>query len=241
MSGTKNPVTARRGPSLNLILTAVVVVVAAAVIGGILLANRSSGASGGGVPDERLMPANAHTLSKVEGDRVTLVEFLDYQCPACASYYANVTKKLEQDYQGRITIVTRNYPLQMHPLALPSAKAAEAAAKQGKYKEMYHALYDGFESWAVDGKTTSSDTAAATAVFEEYARTLGLDVEKFRADMSSADVQAVIDRDLADGQALGVSSTPTFFLNGEKFTPTGKTYPDVDRELRAKIDAALGG
>ncbi|CAL9451890.1 hypothetical protein SUDANB95_02448 [Actinosynnema sp. ALI-1.44] len=241
MSGTKNPVTARRGPSLNLILTAVVVVVAAAVIGGILLTNRSSGAGGGGVPDERLVPANAHTLSTVEGGKVTLVEFLDYQCPACASYYANVTKKLEQDYQGRITIVTRNYPLQMHPLALPSAKAAEAAAKQGKYKEMYHALYDGFQDWAVDGKTTSSDTAAATARFEEYAKTLGLDVEEFRADMASADVQAVIDRDLADGQALGVSSTPTFFLNGEKFTPTAKTYPDVDRELRAKIDAALGG
>lgn len=239
MSGTKNPVTARRGPSLNLILTAVVVVVAAAVIGGILLVNRSSGANG--APDERLVPANAHTLSRVEGGKVTLVEFLDYQCPACAAYYANVTKKLEQDYQGRITIVTRNFPLQMHPLALPAAKAAEAAAKQGKYREMYHALYDGFQTWAVNGRSTSTDAAAATAKFEEYAKNIGLDVEKFRADSASPDVQAVIDRDLADGQALGVSSTPTFFLNGEKFTPSGDTYADVDRELRAKIDQALGG
>ncbi|XVV07438.1 DsbA family protein [Actinosynnema sp. CA-248983] len=241
MSGTNNPVTARRGPSLNLILTAVVVVVAAAVIGGILLVNRSSGANGGAAPDERLVPADAHTLSRVEGGKVTLVEFLDYQCPACAAYYANVTKKLEQDYQGRITIVTRNFPLQMHPLALPAAKAAEAAAQQGKYQEMYHALYDGFQTWAVDGRATSTDTAAATAKFEEYAGTIGLDLAKFRADSASPEVQAVIDRDLADGQALGVTSTPTFFLNGEKFTPSGDTYADVDRELRAKIDQALGG
>ncbi|MFI9816527.1 DsbA family protein [Saccharothrix variisporea] len=241
MAGTKNnPVTARRGPSLNLILTAVVVVVAAAVIGGVLLANRSSG-TGGTAQDERLVPPGAHTLSSVEGGKVTLVEFLDYQCPACAAYYANITKKLEQDYQGRITIVTRNYPLQMHPLAQPAAKAAEAAARQGKYKEMYHALYDGYQSWAVDGRDTSDDTAAATAKFEEYAKGIGLDLEKFRADVSSAEVKGVIDRDTADGQALGVDSTPTFFLNGKRFEPTGGTYPDVDRELRAAIDAALAG
>ncbi|MEJ2857862.1 MULTISPECIES: DsbA family protein [unclassified Saccharothrix] len=241
MAGTKNnPVTARRGPSLNLILTVVVVVVAAAVVGGVLLANRSSG-SAGAAPDGRLVPAGAHTLSSVEGGKVTLVEFLDYQCPACAAYYANITKKLEQDYQGRITIVTRNYPLEMHPLAQPAAKAAEAAAKQGKYKEMYHALYDGFQNWAVNGRATSDDAAAATAKFEEYATSIGLDLAKFRADVDSSEVKAVIDRDLADGQALGVNSTPTFFLNGKKFEPTGGTYPDVDRELRAEIDAALAG
>ncbi|WP_158854103.1 DsbA family protein [Saccharothrix deserti] len=235
----RNPVTARRGPSLNVILTGVVVLVAIAVIGGVLLVSRSDGA--GTASNEAMVPPGAHTLSTVEGGEVTLVEFLDFQCPACASYYAGITKKLEQDYQGRITFVTRNFPLEMHPLAVPAARAAEAAGKQGKYSEMYHALYDNFDSWAVDGRATSADAARATAKFEEFATAAGLDLEEFRADSASAEVQAAIDRDVADGTKLGVNSTPTFFLNGEKFQPGRGTITDVDRELRAKIDAALAG
>ncbi|MBP2335650.1 protein-disulfide isomerase [Saccharothrix coeruleofusca] len=232
----RNPVTARRGPSLNAVLTGVVVLVAVLVIGGVLVLDRSGGASSG-----TLVPPDAHTLSKADGDEVTLVEFLDFQCPACASYYTGVTKKLEQDYRGRITFVTRNFPLEGHPLAVPAARAAEAAGKQGKYAEMYHALYDNFDTWATDGRSTSADTARATAKFEEFATAAGLDLERFRADSASAEVQAVIDRDVADGTALGVDSTPTFFLDGEEFSAGGSTIADAERELRARIDAALAG
>ncbi len=235
----RNIMAARRGPSLNLVLTGAVVLVAVLVIGGVLLANRSG--EEGAASNEALFPTGAHTLSKVEGDKVTLVEFLDFQCPACASYYTNITKQLEQDYQGRITFVPRNFPLEMHPLGVPAARAAEAAARQGKYAEMYHALYDNFDSWAVDGRSTSSDEARAIAKFEEFAAAAGLDQERFRADMASAEVQAAIDRDVADGRELGVSGTPAFFLNGERFQPGGQTAADIDRELRAKIDAALAG
>ncbi|MFE2750577.1 DsbA family protein [Actinosynnema sp. NPDC059335] len=235
----RNIMAARRGPSLNLLLTGAVVLVAVLVIGGVLLVNRSG--EEGAAPNEALFPVGAHTLSRVDGDKVTLVEFLDFQCPACASYYTNITKKLEQDYHGRITFVTRNFPLEMHPLAVPAARAAEAAAKQGRYAEMYHALYDNFDQWAVDGQSTSADVGRATTKFEEYATSLGLDLERFRADMASPEVQAAIDSDVADGTELGVSSTPTFFLNGEQFRPTGRTVADIDRELRAKIDAALAG
>lgn len=233
----RNPMTARGGPSLNVILTGVVVLVAVLVIGGVLLFNRSDG--GEAVPKEALFPAGAHTLSRVEGDKVTLVEFLDFQCPACAAYYANITKELERDYQGRITFVTRNFPLQMHPLAVPAARAAEAAGRQDKFAEMYHALYDGFDQWAVDGQSTSDDLPRATAKFEEFATAIGLDLARFRADVASPEVQEIIDRDVADGRELGVSSTPTFFVNGEKFQPAGGTVADVERELRGKIDAAL--
>ena len=240
MSRTKtkkkpNPVTSRKGVSLNVVLTAAIAVLAVAVFGGILLSQR-------GAEDDAsaaLVPAGAHTLSEVDGGKVTLVEFLDFQCPACSAYYNGVTKKLEQDYQGRITIVTRNFPLEMHPLAVPAAQAAEAAAKQGKYAEMYHALYDNFDRWAVDGQSTSSDRDRAVTLFEEFAAAAGLDTKKFRTDMDSADVQAVIDRDLADGRKLDVQSTPTFFLNGEKFQPSGQSFADIDAELRAKIDEAL--
>ncbi|ANZ43167.1 thioredoxin [Lentzea guizhouensis] len=240
MSRTKtkkkpNPVTSRKGVSLNVVLTAAIAVLAVAVFGGILLSQRGAENDSSAA----LVPAGAHTLSKVDGDKVTLVEFLDFQCPACSAHYNGVTKKLEQDYQGRITIVTRNLPLEMHPLAVPAAQAAEAAAKQGKYAEMYHALYDNFDRWAVDGQSISSDRARAVTLFEEFAATAGLDTAKFRSDMASADVQAVIDRDLADGRKLDVRSTPAFFLNGEKFEPSGQSFADIDTELRAKIDEAL--
>nr|CTQ98429.1 Membrane protein [Kibdelosporangium sp. MJ126-NF4] len=234
--------TARRGPSVNVIITIGLVVVAVLVIGGIVLFSGSSDNKAATVAPEKLVPAGAHTLSTADGSpKVTLVEFIDFQCPACASYYASVTKKLEQDYKGRITFVPRNFPLDMHPLAVPAARAAEAAALQGKYAEMYHAIYDGYNDWAIAGENVSSDVAAATAKFEQYATTLGLDLAKFRADVASPQVQAVIDQGVKDGREVGVSSTPTFFLNGRKFEPTGKSFADVDKELRGKIDEALAG
>lgn len=239
-SNRKPPaLTGRRGPSVNVILTVGLVVLAALVIGGIVIFNRSDDTAA--VPPEKLAPAGAHTLSTANGNKVTLVEFLDYQCPACASYYANVTKKIEQDYQGRITFVTRNFPLRMHPLAVPAARAAEAAGLQGKYADMYHALYDGYDDWAVSGQNVSSDAAAATAKFEQYAGKIGLDLAKFRTDVASPQVQAVIDQGVADGTEVGVTSTPTFFLNGRKFQPSGQTLADVERQLREQIDKALAG
>ncbi|ONI79917.1 thioredoxin [Actinosynnema sp. ALI-1.44] len=236
----KNPLTSRSGPSVNLVITIGLVVVAALVIGGILLFNRSDDKATA-VPADTLVPAGSHMLSTADSQRVTLVEFLDFQCPACASYYSNITKKVEEDYQGRITFVPRNFPLDMHPLAVPAARAAEAAGLQGKYAEMYHAIYNGYQEWAVSGENVNSDVAAATAKFEQYATTIGLDLAKFRTDVASPQVQAVIDKGIADGRDAGVNSTPTFFLNGVKFEPSGRTLADVDRQLRAKIDEALAG
>lgn len=238
----RNVVTARRGPSLNVILIVVVVVLAVGVIGGILLFNRSS--SSGDASTDSLVPAGANTLSVAQGDaagKVTLVEFLDYQCPACHSYYVNVTKQLQQDYQGRITFVTRNFPLDMHPLAIPAARAAEAAARQGKYEQMYHALFDNYEQWAYTGQNINSDEAAATAFFESQATAIGLDLDRFRTDVASSEVQAIIDRDVAQGKSLGITSTPTFFINGEKFQATGSTADQVSQSFHTKIDGLLGG
>ncbi|MCP2167683.1 DsbA family protein [Goodfellowiella coeruleoviolacea] len=235
----RNPVTARRGPSLNLILTAVVVVLAVAVLGGVLLTNRSA-ADG---TSAALRPPGSHTLSQSTDDKVTVVEFLDFQCPACVAYHTNITRQLEQDYQDRFTFVPRHFPLDMHPLAVPAARAAEAAGRQGRYREMHHALYDGFDSWAVteDGRSTSADLARATAAFERFASQVGLDLDRFRADLSSPKVQAAIDQGRADGRRLGVTSTPTFFVNGVRFQPQATSIADIDRELRALIDRELAG
>lgn len=90
----------------------------------------------GAVPSAVLTPAGSHTVTEASGDVVTVVE------------YQNVTSRLERDYAGRITFITRNFPLDAHPLAVTAAQAAEAAAAQGKYREMY-SLYDNYRSWAL--------------------------------------------------------------------------------------------
>jgi protein-disulfide isomerase len=188
-----------------------------------------------------LNPTGSHTLTEAKSDVVTMVEFLDYQCPACHAYYDNVTRKLEHDYAGRITFVTRNFPLDAHPLAVSAAQAAESAAKQGKYGEMYHALYDNYDSWALapDGQNLSDDATRARAQFDTYAREIGLDLERFHRDQGSAELRQRIDRDRTDGDKAGVHSTPTIFVDGKQFEPSGQSFADVDRQLRALLDGAL--
>jgi len=237
-----NPLTGPRRPSLNVVLTAVVVVLAAVIFGGILIFGGDdekpadqAAVSKTLVPDD----ANALTQAPADGRQVTLVEFLDYQCPACAAFYQNVTSKIEKDYADRITFVTRNFPLDSHPLAQLAARAAEAAAKQDKYVEMYTQLYQNWNDWAVQGDSVRSDVRAATRQFEGYAKAIGLDIKQFRADIDSAEVRKKVQRDMADGEKLGVDSTPTFFLNGERFEPEGDSFADVERQLRAELDEAL--
>ncbi|WP_216214751.1 DsbA family protein [Amycolatopsis aidingensis] len=249
---TKNPLTRRYGVSSNTLLTAVVLLVAVVVIGGVLLVNRTGaqgdGSQGGGasgadtVAAEVLRKPDSHTLLEAPDAKVTVVEFLDYQCPACAGYYRNITTKLEKDYAGRITFVTRNFPLEMHPLAVPAARAAEAAALQGKYPEMYHALFDNYRSWArtADGQATA-DPDQAQRHFDDFARQIGLDLDRFHRDMNSEQVTQRIERDRADAATAGVSGTPTFFINGAKFTPSGDSFAAVDQQLRTQIDEALAG
>ncbi|QUH04084.1 thioredoxin domain-containing protein [Saccharopolyspora erythraea] len=229
---------AKRGISINVVLTAVVVLVTVCVIGGVLLFH---GSGPGAASGASLRKPGSNTLTEAPGEKVTVVEFLDYQCPSCASYYDNVIKQLEEDYTGRIDFATRDFPLPVHALAVPAAQAAEAAAMQGKYREMYHALYDGYESWAVaaDGSGVSQDVSAARARFDEFAMRIGLDLERFHRDMASPQVMSKIEQDRSDGAKAGVSGTPTFFINGELFEPTGRTYDEVSKQFRTEIDSIL--
>jgi len=241
-----SPNVPRRGLSANVIVTIVIVVVAVLVIGGVLLFNRSGEESTdtgtGEIPVELRAGPDSNTLTTAPGNKVTLVEFLDFQCPACAAYYENVTNGIETDYAGRITFVTRNFPLDTHPLAQPAARAAEAAANQGKYREMYHALYDNYQEWAIsdDGKQLSDDEPRAATFFDRYATTIGLDLDRFHTDQASPGVQERIDADVAAGQAVGVDSTPSFFVNGKRFRPSGDQVTDVDDQLRQLLDEAIG-
>lgn len=239
----RNPVTARKGLSANAWTTIAVLVVAVLVIGGVLLFQHEDtpAAGDGTVAADVLRHPDSHTVTEARNGKATVVEFIDYQCPACEAYYRNVTGKLVHDYSGRITLITRNFPLPVHPLAVPAARAAEAAAMQGKYREMYDKLYGDYQSWAVqpDGQHVSSDAKRAQARFDAYARELGLDLGRFHRDMASPAVQQRIDRGEADGRKAGVTSTPTLFVNGTEFRPAGTTYAAISRELRTRLDQAL--
>ncbi|GAA1034366.1 MULTISPECIES: DsbA family protein [Amycolatopsis] len=240
----RNPVTTRKGLSANVWTTIAVVTSAVAVTGGVLVVNRHDDLSGprpGTIGANVLNPSGSNALTAAPAAVVTVVEFIDYQCPVCEAYYQNVTKSVERDYAGKITFVARNFPLPMHPLAVPAAKAAEAAGMQGKYRGMFDKLYGDYPTWALtaDGQNVSEDAGRAQARFDTYAKELGLDLVRFHADAESPMVGNRIDRDKADGSEAGVTGTPTIFVNGTRFEPSGNTYAALAKQLRGLLDQAL--
>ena len=156
---------------------------------------------------------------------VTLEEFGDFQCPPCATA-AGVIDKLEQDYGPRLRVVWRNFPLAMHAHALEAALAAEAAGLQGRFWEMHDLLYQNQDVW--------SKASDVRPFFNMYARSLGLDAERFAKDSASDEVKARVVSDGEHGVSRGVKNTPTFFINDREvrnsFSP---------ERLHEAIDAAL--
>ena len=147
------------------------------------------------------------------GGKVTLVEFGDLQCPACAAYEP-IVRQVIADNAGTLQFVFKHVPLtQIHQNALLSAKASEAAALQGKFWEMHDILYDKQTEW--------SGSLNARDMFVGYATTLGLDAEKFSTDLNNASIEEKIIAEYKEGVSLGVQGTPTFFLDGKKLDNPG--------------------
>lgn len=160
---------------------------------------------------------------KAKEEKAVLVEFGDFQCPACASYHT-LTKKLLEEYKDNLTFVFRNYPLGQHKFANSSAYAAEAAGKQGKYFEMFDRLYENQAKWTNQNN--------AEEIFKEYAKEIGLDMAKYDQDVKSDEVKKKVEKDRTDGNLLGVNSTPTFYLNGEKLSSV-RSYEDFQTLVKA--------
>lgn len=158
------------------------------------------------------------------GAPVTLIEFADFQCPACESYEP-LLQKLESAASTTLRVVYRHYPLSQHKNAMPAARAAEAAAMQGKFWEMHDMIFAEHTDW--------TELADATPIFEGYATKLGLDIDKFRADMAGSAAETRIQRDLGEAGRINVAYTPTFFVNG-KAIANPKSY----EEFKSIIDAA---
>lgn len=139
---------------------------------------------------------------------VTLVEFGDYQCPYCAQA-SPVIQQLLADYGDQLRFVFRDFPLSQHANAQLAAEAAKAAGAQGKYWEMHSVLYDNQTAWQSAGN--------AQPLFEQYAQDLELDMDAFSAALNDRTYRTQVQQGMIDGNTLGVSSTPTFFVNGGRF------------------------
>jgi protein-disulfide isomerase len=191
---------------------AVVVVCILVLIGIFALTNKNDNAKTGST-NNSAKPSN-HTVGGGKSG-VTLLEYGDFQCPACGAFYP-VVKNVVTKYQNDITFQFRNFPLtQIHPNAFAGARAAEAAALQGKFWEMHDLLYE--------NQTTWSQATSPITFFDNYAQQLNLDITKFKSDYNSAAVNNTINADIKAGQAIGADSTPTFVLNSKKITnPTSQ-------------------
>lgn len=160
---------------------------------------------------------------------VTLEEFADLQCPSCSVMHTELQKILGE-YGTRIRFVFRHLPLtQMHKNAAAAALATEAAAQQGKFWEMQDQLYRNQKAW--------SDAADVRQIFFDYARMIGLDADRFMRDLRDPALRQRIQADATRGAALGVTGTPTLYLNGRQLTQSESTA----NGLRVEIDAALRG
>ena len=163
---------------------------------------------------EQLVRADSHRLTTPAEEKAQLVEFLDFECPSCGAVHPFV-EELKAEFGDRITFVNRYFPLSAHPNSGQAALAAEAAARQGQYQQMAAKLFENQSQWA-------GSQQSQAPLFRTYAEQLGLDLVQFDAVVADQKTEDRILADIADGNALGVSGTPTFFLNGGRLTLSTK-------------------
>jgi protein-disulfide isomerase len=161
---------------------------------------------------------------------VTLLEYGDFQCPACGAYYPLV-KQVKAKYGDKITFQFRNFPLVgSHPNAMSAHRAAEAASIQGKFWEMHDLLYERQESWQASPNPGE--------IFKSYAQELGLDIDLYTSDLVKSEIGTIIQQDIKAGTELGVKATPGFAINGQLLEENPRSVEDfvklIDQAIKDK-------
>lgn len=165
----------------------------------------------------------------VKGDKdapVEIIEFSDYECPFCEKFYSGALPQIEEQYikTGKVKLIYRDLPLPMHPNAPKAAEAANCAREQGGdegYYEFHDKLFANYRTLSVDN-------------LKQYAADEGLDTGAFNECLDSGKYADEVKKDMADGQAAGVSGTPSFFINGIKLVgaqPFSQFQPIIEAEL----------
>jgi protein-disulfide isomerase len=141
--------------------------------------------------------------------RVTLVEFADYECPHCKRFQP-VLRQILDEFKGDVRLYFKHYPLPQHTNARLAAEAAVAAQKQGKF-------------WQFQDRLWENQDGLSPSEMEKFAKDVGLDMNKFRADVDDSRTKARVQKDRADGATLGLSSTPTLYIDGREYTDAKDT------------------
>ncbi len=162
--------------------------------------------------------------------KVTVVEFSDYQCPFCRKSFNEIIPNLFKDYvdTGKVRFIYKDFPLSFHPQAAPYAEAARCAGDQGKYFEMHDRIFQEQDKLGQGTVDVPFD--------KQWAADIGLDAAAFASCFDSGKYVQAVQQDFADGAAVGVSGTPTFFVNGQALVGA-QPYA----LLKQAIDAELAG
>ena len=193
------------------------------LIGSFVYANQAANRANEGVVIEPHIKGNPDAT-------VTVTEYSDFQCPACGQAYAVVEAIMEQ-YGEQVRFEYKHFPLMsIHPYAVPAARAAEAAAQQGKFWEMHDKLFENQTLW--------SQSANPQLAFNQYAEEIGLDMDLYKTHLNASVINDAIRQSFANAQSKGYTGTPTFELNGERVQFS--SYQELIDQVAAAVAAATG-
>ena len=190
-------------------------------------------------PSQYVFPVEAGTSVSVgpKSAKVTMITFLDYQCPFCARL-ADSQKQLRKDYDDKLRIVIKQFPLPFHQGADLISEAALAAAEQGKFWPMHLKLLENYKTLAISRRTKKEDLPAELeklkSTLVDYAGEMGMDKDKFKTALDSKSVKDQIEADQNDAKAVKIMATPSTFINGRLLMgaqPVEKFKEIIDEEL----------
>ena len=212
--------------SVKATLVAIAVAVVLLIAGIVFAITQQQPAAPADGEQQQTVRTDSHVLDQGGADAVTVVEFLDFECEACGAFYP-IVEELREKHRGDITYVVRYFPLPGHINSTQAALAAEAAAQQGRFEDMYHRLFETQSQWGEQAEETPE-------VFRGFAEDLGLDMAAYDAAIADPATAKRVQADKSDGEKLGVTSTPTFFIDGEQIVM--QKWDD----LALAIDEAVG-
>ncbi len=194
------------------------------ILGAVFLLGRSDNTQE--IKGEKTFTIDYSKGQKIGSDsaKVKLVEFSDFQCPACKAAEPEVKQVLAK-YKNDLQFIYRHFPLPQHKNGRPAATLAEAAGEKGKFWEMHDKLFSSQENW--------SALSDPMDYFLDLAGSIDLDKDQVKKALESKPYEAKINEDVSEGQALGVNSTPTFFVNNKNLKL--QSFSDLDTAIADEL------
>lgn len=208
---------------ISLIITSIAI-----LLGGLVLLTKTPSSSQNsnieGVDTKLLIKEDSLKVSTPSAE-ISIIEFSDYQCPACA-VADSLIKQLLIDFPGKINFAFRHFPLPQNKNSTLAAYTVEAASEQDKFLEMSGKLFDTQEDWGKSSKPLE--------LFLKYAEEFDLDNDKLKEDVESKKFADKIQRDIEDALSLKINSTPTIYINNQKYQGS-LTYEELKAQVEQKL------